>query len=1068
MSVLNINTKQSLNLYIQNIDNSYYNNLLTTSSATLTYSDSSNNIKSSVYDNNAIYFVNQQNNLSVNTIINYEKIESNQPYSINSPNIYIVGDTNIIGSLKMAGNAGYNGQVLASNGTTANWIDLPETSNGGWSGLAQSDLNMNGRNISNVIKIDASGTSLTIGNASSTGILIGKSGITASFPGDSSMNNISVNNLSVRAKATFSNDVSFNGYSQLNNVSSNNVSIYNASIKGNATFDNAVLVTGQTTFSTPPHVPDPRFGNDAASKGYVDSLVGQYSGGFNLFFNYSVTDSSYSSYKSLSQTLVDISSQQQVDTILSTAGNTLIAQFVTLPFGINEISTGIWDTLIYGAVDNTSDTIYYFFKLSKMSAAGTVSTLLTSQYSSDINATPNNMPTGYNIKLAITSSQALVLTDRLVIEIWANRVGSGSNITLRTFFQNSYYSFTQTTLNAGTTLLSSNNTWSGINNFALDINTSGSIIFGNNLSINASLIRNCSSIDNTGTLFIGNVSATDVNIGRAGRNINIIGTLIAYASTMNDIGTYGQSNAMNLWFGSTDGTATILGRGIRTGILNIQAASTLANTINMGSATTTTTLGGVVNASTIKNCSFIDNSGTIVIGNTSATGITIGRSGQVTDICGNLRIAGLAGTNGQVLTSNGTTASWTSIVSGWVGTAATDLDMTNKSIINASSVDTNNLSLKLGNTSASGVIIGRSGQVTNIQGNLQVAGTAGTNGQVLTSNGTTASWTTISSGWVGTATSNLSMTNNIIRIINTSTISENNNPTNPQVDGILIESTADSTARNVLQNTGFSVYASGYLNAVLYKNRLSLLDTATVTLTDYYGIYLQCRTFSTSYVDYPYYLGVNGILLKNFTHLAKYDHTGITFGNFQSGTINGINYSSYNTKINTSQLISTQPYTIENSSTLTINSSVLNIGGLGSSNKINLNRPLTIGYTGTPSPGDIGCREFLMTGGVTTSATIGTVTTAFDLGIQPVGVYLYEIRYNYSTISVITTSISTAPTTISDAFIMTIPNTIAGMNYYKNIQVYGIGTAVQLYITISSNVASTVITSMSIIRTRFG
>ena len=73
MSVLNINTKKSLNLYIQNIDNSYYNNLLTTSSATLTYVDSTNKIKSSVYDNNAIYFINQQNNLSVNTIINYQK-----------------------------------------------------------------------------------------------------------------------------------------------------------------------------------------------------------------------------------------------------------------------------------------------------------------------------------------------------------------------------------------------------------------------------------------------------------------------------------------------------------------------------------------------------------------------------------------------------------------------------------------------------------------------------------------------------------------------------------------------------------------------------------------------------------------------------------------------------------------------------------------------------------------------------------------------------------------------------------------------------------------------------------
>jgi hypothetical protein len=772
MSVLNINTKQSLNLYIQNIDNSYYNNLLTTSSATLTYSDSSNNIKSSVYDNNAIYFVNQQNNLSVNTIINYEKIESNQPYSINSPNIYIVGDTNIIGSLKMAGNAGYNGQVLASNGTTANWIDLPETSNGGWSGLAQSDLNMNGRNISNVIKIDASGTSLTIGNASSTGILIGKSGITTSFPGDSSMNNISVNNLSVRAKATFSNDVSFNGYSQLNNVSSNNVSIYNASIKGNATFDNAVLVTGQTTFSTPPHVPDPRFGNDAASKGYVDSLVGQYSGGFNLFFNYSVTDSSYSSYKSLSQTLVDISSQQQVDTILSTAGNTLIAQFVTLPFGINEISTGIWDTLIYGAVDNTSDTIYYFFKLSKMSAAGTVTTLLTSQYSSDINATPNNMPTGYNIKLAITSSQALVLTDRLVIEIWANRVGSGSNITLRTFFQNSYYSFTQTTLNAGTTLLSSNNTWSGTNSFSLGTNTNTirnisvndtTSIFDDNIS---GVINFANNVSRTGTLNLmtnNGVSGIINRINLGGVNTSVVATGILYGNviTTNQITHTGSPNCnifsnittttTSIVSGVTSGLVNILTSSGRTGITNIQTGSSSENTINMGSSTTTTTLGGVVNASTIKNCSFIDNSGTIVIGNTSATGITIGRSGQITDICGNLRIAGIAGTNGQVLTSNGTTASWTTILSGWVGTAATDLDMTNKSIINASSVDTNNLSLKLGNTSASGIIIGRSGQITNLLGNLKINGESGTSGYVLTSNGENSvpTWNAASGGGGG-------------------------------------------------------------------------------------------------------------------------------------------------------------------------------------------------------------------------------------------------------------------------------------------------------------------------------
>ena len=42
-------------------------------------------------------------------------------------------------------------------------------------------------------------------------------------------------------------------------------------------------ISGQASFQLPPHIPTPILGNDAASKGYVDSLVGQYAGGFNLF-----------------------------------------------------------------------------------------------------------------------------------------------------------------------------------------------------------------------------------------------------------------------------------------------------------------------------------------------------------------------------------------------------------------------------------------------------------------------------------------------------------------------------------------------------------------------------------------------------------------------------------------------------------------------------------------------------------------------------------------------------------------------------------------------------------------
>jgi len=42
---------------------------------------------------------------------------------------------------------------------------------------------------------------------------------------------------------------------------------------------------GQASFDTPPHSISPVLSNDLTTKGYVDSLVGQYSGGFNLYLN---------------------------------------------------------------------------------------------------------------------------------------------------------------------------------------------------------------------------------------------------------------------------------------------------------------------------------------------------------------------------------------------------------------------------------------------------------------------------------------------------------------------------------------------------------------------------------------------------------------------------------------------------------------------------------------------------------------------------------------------------------------------------------------------------------------
>ena len=96
----------------------------------------------------------------------------------------------------------------------------------------------------------------------------------------------------------------------------------------------------------------------------------------------------------------------------------------------------------------------------------------------------------------------------------------------------------------------------------------------------------------------------------------------------------------------------------------------------------------------------------------------------------------------------------------WSGTATSNLNMSAYSII-GSSLDASATSLTIGGTHASSLILGKTGNTTNILGILNIAGSPGTNGQVLTSNGTTSEWMDNLgggvSGWTGTATSNLNM-----------------------------------------------------------------------------------------------------------------------------------------------------------------------------------------------------------------------------------------------------------------------------------------------------------------------
>jgi hypothetical protein len=351
--------------------------------------------------------------------------------------------------------------------------------------------------------------------------------------------------------------------------------IYNQSNtwSGSNTFAGAVSVVGQATFETPPQSVEAVNGNELATKGYVDSLVGQYSGGYNFFMNYSVTDGIY---KSLGQSVVEAAQQQVVVTTNGT--NQAVASFVTSALGVTSIPSGIWNVLLYSQTTSASGTLVYYFDLLKLTGS-TESLIATSAFSSDVNATTT--PTAYPINATLSAAYPLELTDKIVLRIFLNHAG-GNDVT--TYFQNAYYSFTQSTLNAGTTLLSSNNTWTGTNAFAIGVAAP--------------------SLDTSAALSIGTSTATGINVGKADVTTTVAGSLRALASTINTIQTSAVDSAVELFTTNTTGALNFLttntsgvarlltGTG-RTGTLHIQNAGTGANTVNIGSATTTTNILGL-------------------------------------------------------------------------------------------------------------------------------------------------------------------------------------------------------------------------------------------------------------------------------------------------------------------------------------------------------------------------------------------------------------------------------------------------------------------------------------------
>ena len=376
--------------------------------------------------------------------------------------------------------------------------------------------------------------------------------------------------------------------------------------------------------------------------------------------------------------------------------------------------------------------------------------------------------------------------------------------------------------------------------------------------------------------------------GLTGMTLNLEGIVANFNSTTNNFVNSSTNTFTNL---SSNNASFINVSMDNVSITNLSAnnISVLSITVNNAStynisiynASITNLSASVANIYNVISPNIDANTEQLTIGGTTATSLVLGKATNTTNILGNLKINSDSGTLGQVLTSNGdnTVPTWTTISGvgggGWVGTALSNLSMGIYSII-GSRLDSSGTNLSLGGTTAESVTLGRATKVTNILGNLQIAGSAGTTGQVLTSNATTAVWSDTS--WVGTATSNLSMGTNSIIVSNIDASSTALTIGGVTAQGVTIGKALLDT--NILGNFKIAGDA-GLINQVLRSNgtTASWGDYGTATANLAMGTY-----------------SITGTSLDSATTLALGTTTATTttLGRTAVGTITNINGSTVN------------------------------------------------------------------------------------------------------------------------------------------------------------------------------
>ena len=279
-----------------------------------------------------------------------------------------------------------------------------------------------------------------------------------------------------------------------------------------------------TFADSPPHCSIvPENPNDLTNKLYVDTKVIASGGGQQMYFNYSVS-STPSPNKSLGTTIV-VTGRQTLTTLQLNpflGVPQVIASFITETSypNVTTIPAGIWTANLYANVTGgTAGNLYFIINVYTINLAGARTLRGTGTGIQDVDATTDIVL--YSVSTTIDTITGLNLSDRIVVEIATDGIGSNPTSHLNTYFQADTYSFLTTPLISGTNLLGLANAWTGINTFSNTTTNIGSLIVSTNALNTTSTATPLLIGDNLtgvsgGVLKIGaNITTNEIWIGTA-------------------------------------------------------------------------------------------------------------------------------------------------------------------------------------------------------------------------------------------------------------------------------------------------------------------------------------------------------------------------------------------------------------------------------------------------------------------------------------------------------------------------------------------------------------------------